>query len=226
MGGFDNSLRSCEDWDLWCRLALTGTRTVTIPTIGAYYRRHNGSMSTQASLMLQTRIEVLLRVHKRIVADPELLERYGADLNEAEQRSVRRLCAQGGSHATGNRIGRVVASTSDLRRAQQTVASAHRRGAILGYSTAEALSVAFLRMARPSVFDRYRHGYCCRRKNRGKGNEGIVGNPLGPCTIKNGYESHRRHLHVESRAAVERNASEPERTRLAEGRVVGSDCRR
>ena len=38
VGGFDTSLRTCEDWDLWQRIARTGSRFGVIREVLAFYR--------------------------------------------------------------------------------------------------------------------------------------------------------------------------------------------
>ncbi|HEX4905354.1 MAG TPA: glycosyltransferase [Acidimicrobiales bacterium] len=61
VGGFDESLASCEDWDLWLRLAQRGApATVDRPLVA--FRTWGGSMSTKVERMRSTRREVLDRV--------------------------------------------------------------------------------------------------------------------------------------------------------------------
>lgn len=47
VGGFDPGLRTCEDWDLWLRLARAGARFVGTPEILANYRMRPHSLSTE-----------------------------------------------------------------------------------------------------------------------------------------------------------------------------------
>ncbi len=91
VGGFERSLRSCEDWDLWLRLALAGAAFVAVPQVGAYYRQTPGSMSTNHERMLVTRTEVLVRAHAGFARAPALLARWGAELSAAALRVRRRL---------------------------------------------------------------------------------------------------------------------------------------
>ena len=93
-GGFDENLRSHEDWDLWIRLVFDGAEPVTVQRVGAYYRRYANSMSTNRLIMFQTRIEVLLKTHQRIVGVPDHLKNWGTDLAEAEYRVLRHLIVQ------------------------------------------------------------------------------------------------------------------------------------
>ncbi len=57
---FDLKLRSCEDWDLWLRLAMGGGKFAAADGfIGVCYRKHPQSMSTNPWVMLQTGIKVI-----------------------------------------------------------------------------------------------------------------------------------------------------------------------
>jgi GT2 family glycosyltransferase len=47
IGLLDVRLRSCEDWDLWIRLAAAGCEFVPVPEAVAIYRRYAGSKSTR-----------------------------------------------------------------------------------------------------------------------------------------------------------------------------------
>jgi glycosyltransferase involved in cell wall biosynthesis len=94
VGHFEESLRSCEDWDLWLRLAIAGAELIAVPQVAAYYRQMPGSMSTNHERMLATRTEVLLRGYTRIAEKPELLAKWGTDLAAAAFRVRRRLRVQ------------------------------------------------------------------------------------------------------------------------------------
>jgi peptidoglycan/xylan/chitin deacetylase (PgdA/CDA1 family)/2-polyprenyl-3-methyl-5-hydroxy-6-metoxy-1,4-benzoquinol methylase len=61
VGGFDTSLVTCEDWDLWQKVARTGARFVGIPDILAFYRLREGSLSTGAVQMLHDGLKVTSR---------------------------------------------------------------------------------------------------------------------------------------------------------------------
>ena len=51
VGGFDEKLQSCEDYDLWLRIAPF-QKIVRVPRVHAYYRHHNyGQMSDNAQRM-------------------------------------------------------------------------------------------------------------------------------------------------------------------------------
>jgi GT2 family glycosyltransferase len=48
IGGFRNTMRYFEDWDLWCQVGLSGARLMPVPFAGAYYRRYPSSQSHSA----------------------------------------------------------------------------------------------------------------------------------------------------------------------------------
>ena len=65
-GNFDVKLRSCEDWDVWLRLAATGARFAPAPGfIGVCYRRHPFAMSNNPWVMLETGLRVITRNARR-----------------------------------------------------------------------------------------------------------------------------------------------------------------
>ncbi|HEV7481974.1 MAG TPA: glycosyltransferase [Solirubrobacterales bacterium] len=62
-GGFDEALVTCEDWDLWQRVARTGARFAAIPDYIAYYRMRPESASANGARMLADGLEVIARGH-------------------------------------------------------------------------------------------------------------------------------------------------------------------
>ena len=79
--GFDESLITCEDWDLWQRLARGGLRAVEVPRRVAIYRLRPQSASNDGVRMLTDGLEVIDRGHR---ADPRVARpvpelRDGAD---------------------------------------------------------------------------------------------------------------------------------------------------
>jgi glycosyltransferase involved in cell wall biosynthesis len=58
VGGFDESLREVEDYDLWLRLAVTGSRFVYLDEPTALYRLSAGQMSGNVLKMAQTQLRV------------------------------------------------------------------------------------------------------------------------------------------------------------------------
>lgn len=59
VGGFDPALRTCEDWDLWQRVARTGATFVGVPEPLAFYRMKAGSLSTDLVQMARDGAQVL-----------------------------------------------------------------------------------------------------------------------------------------------------------------------
>lgn len=60
---FDTSLRVCEDYDFWLKLASTGLRWASCDTPVACYRIRPGSLSKNPRLMLDTLMQVMGRIH-------------------------------------------------------------------------------------------------------------------------------------------------------------------
>jgi len=57
---FEVKLRSCEDWDLWLRLAMRGGKFAAANEfVGVCYRKHPQSMSTNPWVMLETGMSVI-----------------------------------------------------------------------------------------------------------------------------------------------------------------------
>lgn len=52
LGGFEESLRTCEDWDFWQRVARTGVAFLPVPDALAPYRFSRNSLSSDAQAML------------------------------------------------------------------------------------------------------------------------------------------------------------------------------
>jgi peptidoglycan/xylan/chitin deacetylase (PgdA/CDA1 family) len=60
-GGFDESLVTCEDWDLWQRIARLGTSFASVPESIAFYWMRAGSASRRGWRMLQDGLRVIDR---------------------------------------------------------------------------------------------------------------------------------------------------------------------
>lgn len=77
-GGYDESLRRSEDFDLWLRILKQGGRIDYHRRVLARYRRHEGSLSTACSLMNRDTLSVLDKAKRTLnltQAERELLER-------------------------------------------------------------------------------------------------------------------------------------------------------
>ena len=77
VGGFDERLRACEDYDLYLRLARTGA-VRHHPTLIAEYRMHGANSSWDLELMLRTALGVLGAQRRFVGSDPERLKAYRA----------------------------------------------------------------------------------------------------------------------------------------------------
>lgn len=67
-GGFDESLQVNEDWELFLRLALAGSRWACIDEALCEYRVHGGQSHRRVQLVYETRLRIL----RRVFADPAL----------------------------------------------------------------------------------------------------------------------------------------------------------
>jgi peptidoglycan/xylan/chitin deacetylase (PgdA/CDA1 family) len=64
VGGFDPGLATCEDWDLWQRIARTGARFARVPESLAVYRMRPGSASLSPDRLLADGLRVIERGHR------------------------------------------------------------------------------------------------------------------------------------------------------------------
>ncbi|TZG29465.1 glycosyltransferase family 2 protein [Sphingomonas montanisoli] len=71
VGGFDPTLKSAEDLDLWLRLAEAGWEVGYVPEALARYRRRPGQMSSNVPVMLQSALTVYTRAAERLGNRPE-----------------------------------------------------------------------------------------------------------------------------------------------------------
>ena len=69
VGGFDTSLRTCEDWDLWQKVARMGIHTEGTAKVMAFYRMRADSLSNSGQQMLRDGLRVIERGHS---ADPRV----------------------------------------------------------------------------------------------------------------------------------------------------------
>jgi glycosyltransferase involved in cell wall biosynthesis len=102
-GMFDETLRCCQDHDLWLRIAAEGNRIAYLPEPLTEYRVHGGAVSTDAALV-STSTE---RVFERLFDSNALPERFQKDMDFYLARcylnsSVRYLEAGEGSAASAS----------------------------------------------------------------------------------------------------------------------------
>jgi peptidoglycan/xylan/chitin deacetylase (PgdA/CDA1 family)/GT2 family glycosyltransferase/2-polyprenyl-3-methyl-5-hydroxy-6-metoxy-1,4-benzoquinol methylase len=85
VGGFDTSLRTCEDWDLWQRIARAGGRFAHVPEHVALYHLSATSASADPARLLTDGLLVSARGHG---PDPRLSELEQAYPNGAPARGL------------------------------------------------------------------------------------------------------------------------------------------
>lgn len=71
IGGFDTSLRTCEDWDLWQRAARMGGRWVHVDAPLSYYRLSDHSLTQNVEQMLA---DAAIVIRRGFSADDRLAE--------------------------------------------------------------------------------------------------------------------------------------------------------
>lgn len=64
VGRFEPSLKTCEDWDLWQRLARAGANFGVVDEVLAYYQVQPHSLSSKARQFLQDALRVIERGHR------------------------------------------------------------------------------------------------------------------------------------------------------------------
>ncbi|MBU6372114.1 MAG: glycosyltransferase family 2 protein [Alphaproteobacteria bacterium] len=82
LGGFDETLITCEDWDLWLRLARRGAVFAQTSEALAYYRSRPGSLTRKTSRLLADSRFVIARGHGRDAREREDLP-YAAGADPA-----------------------------------------------------------------------------------------------------------------------------------------------
>lgn len=115
-GMFDESIRSCEDFDLWLRIVKNGGRIVYHRDRLVLYRRHEGSLSSDRVWMTRN----LLRVFEKAAATLQLTPAEREVLNEQinDQRAMLNLFE--GKHALT--AGNTTAALTSFQKANE-----HRR---------------------------------------------------------------------------------------------------
>ncbi len=80
VGGFDTSLRTCEDWDLWQRIARAGAIFGSVKEIMAFYQMRSGSLSKNADQFFDDAIRMLVQGHSSDSRVPQPKESYAEGL--------------------------------------------------------------------------------------------------------------------------------------------------
>jgi glycosyltransferase involved in cell wall biosynthesis len=90
VGGYDETLRTGEDWDLWLRIARRGERAVRPPGLLAVHRQRHGSLASDGVTMTRNVCEVYRRLAADTTADDEVRELARRQLDRWEK-TLRRL---------------------------------------------------------------------------------------------------------------------------------------
>ncbi len=111
IGGFDESMRRCEDWQFWARAILSGWRVVFQPTVSACYRRQGLGLSANLDAMRAAEDEFFLRLREEFADRLEPDERRLLDLRAAHGTPARLWEAgseawRRGDYADGSRLMR------------------------------------------------------------------------------------------------------------------------
>jgi glycosyltransferase involved in cell wall biosynthesis len=77
-GAFDETLRTCEDWDLWIRFILGGERVGLVAEPLAYYRRRDESLTRDWSQIIGDALTVIERTLDR--TDTRAIPRLGTTI--------------------------------------------------------------------------------------------------------------------------------------------------
>jgi peptidoglycan/xylan/chitin deacetylase (PgdA/CDA1 family)/SAM-dependent methyltransferase len=135
-GGFDESLVTCEDWDLWQRLARLGARFAAIPDYIAFYRMRASSASGNGWRMLNDGLLVIERGHGE---DPRLAENGSREVTGSESRMLSRTARDAAStYFACYAAGLEIADGHDARR-MIDVLGEHISGEVDPHGVAETL---------------------------------------------------------------------------------------
>ncbi len=114
-GGYDETLPSYEDWELWCRLAGRGRAGVVLPEFLCRYRVHPGSKHATVGLPLHDRLKSFIMArHGRPPLLSERTLRFEAGEGAATRAEMRSLAER--AEAEGKKIEEL---TGELDRSAQ-----------------------------------------------------------------------------------------------------------
>jgi glycosyltransferase involved in cell wall biosynthesis len=82
VGGYDETLPTGEDWDLWLRIVRRGTLPVRPPGLLAIHRNHPASLANDARTMVENACEVYRRLVGDAAEDAEVRTLAREQLNE------------------------------------------------------------------------------------------------------------------------------------------------
>lgn len=96
VGGFDPSpeVDACEDWELWMRLIFAGAQLRPVHEVGAFYRQHPTSHSSNKIKMKRSRSNVRFRTRQAMKGREQWLRGLGLDHAEIHRRLTRLMQAE------------------------------------------------------------------------------------------------------------------------------------
>ena len=77
IGGFDESMSGCADWDFWLRQLFAGAVPVSLPFVGAYYRTWPGQMSRHQIHMQEELARTIGQVAARLGQATRIVREWG-----------------------------------------------------------------------------------------------------------------------------------------------------
>lgn len=157
IGGFDETLTSLEDWDLWLRAALHGATPspVAVDYAGAYYRQYAGSMSTNRHRMARNTSRVLAKNFTTIATHPAFsTSEWGTVLLDAMIRT-RRTCLLYSLAEEVETLTRLIDESRALGCDIPTSRIKRMLDATMGLR-AERLALTYYKWFTPDVYNRYR----------------------------------------------------------------------
>ncbi len=87
VGGYDESLRRIEDWDMYLRLLLAGETILINPAPLLRYRRRDGSLSADGLVMRGAALNVLTKI-ERMIPNGSPLTALARDLRSSWRASI------------------------------------------------------------------------------------------------------------------------------------------
>jgi glycosyltransferase involved in cell wall biosynthesis len=121
-GLFDEDLFSCEDWDLWLRIARSRSRMHRLDEPLTLYRRHGANMSKKVEVMHASRMRVLEKAFEGLAETPALLRLKNKALASAWFEAANSFYSSGdygrfrATYKEARRYGHPLTSPKALRR--------------------------------------------------------------------------------------------------------------
>lgn len=123
VGGYDTSLRSYEDWDLYCRLALRGVRSTIIPDPLIRYRLRSDSMMRTIGISRRQELHAqILARYPALAETPERAMRILQSRAETAEVRAREIIRENIRYRIADKVN-VVLKRTGMQRAVKGIAS-------------------------------------------------------------------------------------------------------